>query len=462
MARALDLAGRIVGQSKALARVWPGYWPETQPFIINFPGSGALLVMHGNPPEGWEPMRARDVPPQLRGRVFFRRGDIEGATRPFIIDFPVGGGQTAILVNPGRGVADTAGLLFHERFHFYQMSRFRSLVSVGEFLAPSAVADRVAFAASAELERRILAAAVTRRSGPQQIELLRQYLAVRRAREAALPPQAVKLEQQFERSEGVARYVEGVARHLVFRTPRVEAQLADWLRASLAEEPGGFTMVWFRLRSYSAGAALTHLLSRLDPQGWRRAIEDGGVLVDMVEQKVGRAPDPVRAAEAARRRFGYAELVTQLEAPLREAERQEIKSVDDFRALGRYAVAVEIKITPTNRAVRTPSFSASEMAFLSPTDMVLRHVEVLTMGSGGTELTVRGRPVMMDNFEGHKRTTVLLDAQPRLEGGAALALGSHRLNGIRIREPGLELRLDGPVLVTVEESGMRIRYPAPD
>ena len=332
MARAIDLAARIVDRSGALARIWPGYWPESQAFIINLPGTGGLLIMRGNPPEGWEPMRARDVPRQLRGKAYFRRGEIEGATRPFILGFPLSGGQTAILVNPGKDVADTAGLMFHEQFHAYQFSRFR-ITTGSQFVSPTAVADRVAFAAAAEMERRILAAAVTAQAGAQRIELLRQFLAVRRAREAGLSPEALKEEQGFERTEGVARYVDRIATHLIFREASVEALLVELLRKSLVTESGQFAHVWFRERSYSTGAALTYLLSRLDPEGWRLAIQGGGVLTDLIEQKVGPAPDPARAAEAARRRFGYSALLTELETPLREAERNEIKTADDFRAL---------------------------------------------------------------------------------------------------------------------------------
>lgn len=37
-------ASLILDRSKALARIWPGYWPEEQGFVLYDPAHGAVLV----------------------------------------------------------------------------------------------------------------------------------------------------------------------------------------------------------------------------------------------------------------------------------------------------------------------------------------------------------------------------------------------------------------------------------
>lgn len=67
-------ASLILDHSKALARIWPGYWPEEQGFILYDPGHGAVLVgAEGHP---------RDIT--------YRSGKLPEADSTFVYDYPAG------------------------------------------------------------------------------------------------------------------------------------------------------------------------------------------------------------------------------------------------------------------------------------------------------------------------------------------------------------------------------------
>lgn len=451
----LDVAARIASASDRLSRIWPGYWPEGQPFVIHVAAQGALLVADERVPPGWEPLTGDNLPPSLRGRSYWRRGSIEGASRPFITGFPIGDGRIAIFVNAAQDPETTFALLLHEQFHHYQASKFRPLAL--QFVAPDAVPDRVSFAAAAELERRILSAALSASSATERDHLLRVYLAARHAREATVPAEVRRIERQFEISEGTARYVDRAARSIAFEGVDLERLLVEDLGEPLLDKRGPFTTIWFRTRSYATGAALTHLFKALDPHNWRAAIEAGGDPAALIEAKIGLPPDPAAVVAAAHERFDIAGLVRQAKDPIEAGARAEIKNEAEFMALGRYPLTVEFAPPATNEQALMPTFAASEMASLSPSTLVLRRAETFTIGGGAGQLVVRQRPVMMTDRSGHTRIVVLLDAPPAIEGQARLPHGTRRLQDLRIRDQGVELRFEGPVEVNVGASGMSVR-----
>ena len=138
----LRLASEIRATGRKLSRLWPGYWPRGQAFIIYMPGRGALLISEHGPPS-FRPFDAPGLPKDLRGRAWYREGELEGASQPFMIGYPLGRGRTAVLVRAGPDAGDLATLIFHEQFHDYQRTAFRKMIG-SQFVAPKAIADRVA------------------------------------------------------------------------------------------------------------------------------------------------------------------------------------------------------------------------------------------------------------------------------------------------------------------------------
>lgn len=348
----LQLAARIVEASPALAQIWPGSWPEDQPFVINLPGTGAFLVAAGAAPPGWAPVASERLPPGLRGRTYFRASPIEGESRPFILRFALDDGRTAIFVNADMDAKATAGLLLHEQFHVFQGAAFEG--QNRQFVSPAAVTDRVAFAASAELERRILAAALAAPPAEQR-QLLRTYFLVRRERESMVPAEAREVERGYERTEGTARYVDRVAQAALFGG-EVDRLIVHDLTDTLMDNHGPFVTVWFRDRSYATGAALTHLLSRVQPTGWRTMIEADGDPAALLEARLSPHTNPRRAVSGAKARFGYAQLLRDMRGLIEAGARTEIKTEADFLALGAYPVTIKLPPHVKSQPAMNPTF----------------------------------------------------------------------------------------------------------
>ncbi|HYD14420.1 MAG TPA: hypothetical protein VEC11_16360 [Allosphingosinicella sp.] len=444
--RLIDLAARIQSRSHALAAIWPGYWPEDQAFILYDPEAGALLVSPGAHPASYAPLREADVPASLRGRLFFHRGRLPGMRRPFDIDLPIGDGRTAVIVDVSS--EDILTLLFHEQFHSFQLAAFGP--AAPQFVDPLAIRDRVAFAADAQVERRVLDAALAATTEASRSRRLRQYFALRRAREASVPEAVVRVERGFERSEGVAKYVDRRA-HAIFseRPTALPALLRAELSPLVPSDSTPFLTTWFRSRAYGNGAALSYLLSLYDPAGWQRAVESGGQLDLLLERRIGPIRNPGRLAAAARAEFGHAAIAAALGPVIRAAERTEIKSVAEFLALAPVQLVVEMERTGTG-------FSGRALVPLSPAIVALPRADRLASNGPGVELAVEGRPVLLDSRGAGSTITVLLPAPPLLDGRTAPA-GERRIEGGTIRGEGLDLRLDRPAIMTVEGNRIRIR-----
>lgn len=460
----IETAARIVRGGKALSRIWPGYWPKDQAFIFHAAGEGALLISPGPRPAGFEPLPPDDLPPELRGRAFYRPGTMKEAGGPFSLDFPIGDGKTAMLVNytrsggaPIEGTAVSAATVtLHEQFHAYQETAFKPDKG-GQFVNPLAVKDRVAFAAAAETEQRVLGAAIKARSAAQRKKLLQQYFALRQEREATIPAEVRQVEQGFERSEGTARYVDRVAHAYLFDggAAAVPELIVRELEKNLMQSSGAFGTVWFRGRGYSTGAALSYLLSLYNPL-WRRKVEQGAQLDELLKDAVGMPAEAAALARSARETFGYEARRRRLDEPIRAAEKKEIKSVDEFLALGAYAVTLDIENPKDGPSTLRRGFSARNMADLSPTAVALPTAFTYSLTGPRAALAVKERPVLQETKATRAETTVLLPSPPQAEGIGGLSIGEHRLERLKLSAPGYELTLDRPVVVTVGPKNMRI------
>lgn len=448
----ISTAAEVVRASKQLSQVWPGYWPEDQAFIINVGGMGALLISPGPKPASFKPISSSELPPEIKGRAFFHEGVLSGAQRPFVTDFPIGEGKSAMLVNAqDRDAAKTMALMLHEQFHAYQQTAFKGREK--QFVDPLAVKDRVAFAATADMERNILVEALNAKAAGERQKLLQQYFAVRRERERTVSPEVVKVEQGFERSEGTASFAEKAS--LVAVSGGDENDLKPLLIEQLSTRlppDSAYTSTWFRGRSYGTGAALTYLISQHDAGAWRAKIESGAKLDALLESLVGVVPARRAAglAKAARTRFGYEARRRELEPIIRVAEKAELKSVAEFLALDAYQVVFE---PGAAGAGANPGFSARNMTSLGSTTTALPRAMVFNVAGPTFSLTARDRPVLLEL----RRYTVLLPGPPETGGVGTLSPGEHRLEKLRISATGYELKVDTPVTVQVEPHRMVVR-----
>lgn len=449
---AISIAARIVEAAPQLAKIWPGYWPPEQPFIIYLPGAGALLVSAGERPDSFQPLQDTDLPDPLVGRAFWHSGSLPDVGRPFVIDYPIASERTGILVNAAEADAKRiVTLLLHEQFHGYQKRAFKGGVSA-QFVDPLAIKDRVAFAASAETERRILAKAIDVEDASDRRLLLQQYFALRREREAAMPAQEVGVERGFEHREGTAKYVD-LAGHATIDggRDRLKSLLVAELRKSLASATGAFATHWFRSRSYGNGAAITYLISRLDRGNWQAKIEGGAMLDELLESLVRKPAPGAKAglAESARLSFASNAIQRELEPVIRAGEKAEIKSVQEFLAGAPYRLVLDATAAGTG----STGFNAPNMAQLGPATMVLPKAIMFSFSAPSVSLAATNLPVLMED----RRYTVLTPSAPRIVGLSATEVGDHRLESAMIRGNGIDLKVDRPVVVTVTKTSMFIR-----
>jgi hypothetical protein len=457
----LKLAAEVQETGPRLARLWPGFWPPEQAFIIYRPKHGALLVSAGAPPAPFAPLPAAGLPKPLRGRAWFRAGDLEGVGRPFILNHPIGGGRTAVLVLADEAAKDLATLIFHEQFHAHQRKAFRHS-SGSQFVAPKAVPDRVSFAAAAETERRILAAALRAKPGRPRDKLLHQYLALRREREKSLAPAVLKVERHFEKIEGTAKFIDRAA---VALGPEPNGNLPGLLAEVLREDLGAggqpFLTAWFRSRSYGVGAALTYFLRELDPKRWREAVEGTGSLDERLAELTGfdAVPDPAGLAESARSAFGFGATKADLGPRIRAAERKEIKSAEEFYALGEHRVVFEVKVpTKNGKGAIEMGFATGPggMTLLGEAHLVIPDPRMAEVTLPFAALAVRGRPFMSEGGETN-RYTILLPAGPSVNGRIGLAAGDHGFDRLELTAEGLKISVERPVTVVVRERETIVR-----
>lgn len=449
----LSAAARIRAASAELSRLWPGYWPEDQAFIIQAPGEGALLVSSAPAPAGFGPLPGTELPPPLQGLAWFRPGTLPGSARPFTMDYPIGQARGAMLVNFSGDVPQVIGTIVHEQFHAFQRSAFRPGRS-GQFVDPLAIKDRISFAAAAETEQRVLAAALRSSSERERRAHLRTYFALRREREASLPPAVAAVERGFERSEGSAEYVERLAHAKFFGEG--EATLPKLLAERLERpfQPGvPYMTQLFRRRGYGVGSALIWFVARYAAKDWRSRIEAGGAPDELLEERIGR-PEPAEAARLARQGradFGYEARRAALAPAIRAAEKSEIKSIDEFLALAPFRLAVDAAALAKDAR---PGFSAQNMTPLTPSVMALPLAQLFSISGPKLSLVVRDRAVLMEAQT--QRYSILLPELPQV-GGRLLPVGEHKMDELDLRAPGVELRIERPVIVTVDARSLSVK-----
>ncbi len=437
-------ASLILDRSKALARIWPGYWPQEQAFILYDPAHGAVLVgAEGRP-------RA----------VTYRAGKLPEADTMFVYDYPAGT-PNMMMITVGGDWPTAAEILFHEQFHDFQKDAFGKgdRVHGGEYVDLSTISDRAGFTAAAELERRVLADAILAKTATQRADLSLRYLALRRAREAASGDTIIGKERYFERSEGTAQYVGFTASALVLDgdAGSVADKLAEGLRRSLfANSKGSYSGNWFRTRAYDVGGAIALLLDQLGSPDWKARVEGGEPLDVVLENTLGAigAIERERLATATRVRYGSQQVLIDMTAALAAAPKT-LESTTDFMRLGSRYLIISISV-PFDKLADGREFSSTKQmipvgksatAFLDVVDFQIKRP--------GINVRLQGRSIMTERMPAKPREpvtkiyTVALDGKLKLPKLDQLSLGTHILSTVDLSVAGLIVDIERPVIVTV-------------
>lgn len=428
-------AVRVLSHQAALSRIWPGFWPDGQPFILHHPETGAVFAGAAAP-----------------GGPEFRPGPLPGADAGYELDYPSGVPDTVALKYEGD-VADLS-TLFHEQFHDHQTGTFLWTAGVQEeFVDTSLIPDLAAFAAAAEIERRVLVEALTARRPAERRRLAARYLALRSHRLSPLDPAIAKAEAYREWTEGTAEYVGVQGAAIVAEKPDgARDRIVEGLRRDLNSASGGFSINWFRWRAYSVGAGIAWLLDDFGAD-WRPKVEAGAHLDDLLAEAVG---DPAASPDAAAllRRYGYARLRREMAGKLDRAP-QAPTSREAFLASAPRRLAIEVAVPPARAAELEMSFQADGMTPLPGGVLALTEVGYLIVRLGEVDLWVSDRPVLTEMAGPAARQIVLLQSFEGLDhfaasaGGEAaplsLDLGWIRLNAsaatVEVTDQEIRLRL---------------------
>lgn len=443
------MARVVLSAQVAVDDVWPGFWPERQPFLVYEPEGDALLYSPAAPPSGYAPYRLTAAEAALhpwRQRLYWHEGTPDGLYGLYDAAYRTGD-VTATAVVLQESIEATLQTLFHETFHVYQHRHFDGESAGLGFVAPAAITDSMT--AKAEVERRILREALQSESPDRSRELARQYLAVRASRNRETPAKAREIERMVERDEGSAQLVgiQATMAALARGPDAVSARIERGLAVPLGELGGGLSERMFRWRLYGTGAAIGLLLERFGVEGWRERLEQDGAFEALLAEATGfEAAATTRSmAERALERFDYGSL-------LRQARAREVAAAAPSFDAG---VRVVITFSGEPGNVRS-SFKGSYTAL--DEQLVLIEADLYTAEITDFTLVAREVDVLLDNRD-DTRLSFAVAALPAIEGLPRDA-GTATLQRLTLQTDELTIRADRPVKVRSLAASIEIEVPA--
>jgi hypothetical protein len=441
-----ERAAELVLNAPAAANeVWPGFSMPGRDWLV-YDDTGAYLVTPSKPP----------APFVAKGRMFVHAGPMPGRAGTLNLAYRLGD-LTVVAVRAAATPERTAGLLYHEAFHVWQRERFSYLSAPAGPAGDYAAELTTGLAASMEVERRALRAAI--RAGGIDTVRLQEAVAVRAQRAASSSDALRAAERNVERREGLARYVEehSLARALrrSDRAPidAIAAQLAIPLR-SFGGSPDERLV---RARAYSTGGAMGVLLDRLGVEWKVRAHREALDL--LLAEHVALPPTAMSTLVAdAYARYEHQELLTSTNPPWGALTGGLTEQV--FDALAPYRLVLEVPDgTRPAWKLSTSAEQVSGMHRPAAGVLLLPRAGRFTADGPGFSAVVTDRPVRLDDVtsSGQRRTiTVLLGGPPRLNGQVVAADLDATLSNVRIEADGVLVTVAGSVRVIADESGLRV------
>lgn len=430
----LAIARRVVSREGDLSQLWPGFWPPGQPFILHDPATGSVFG-GGAAPGGPE----------------YRPGPLPGAHSAYELDYPSGAPNTvALRYQAGAANLDT---LFHEQFHDYQSEGFRWRGGgTDEFVDPFLIPDKAAFAAAAEIERRVLARALSARRPAERRRLAGQYLALRRYRLGGLDAAVADAEAHREWSEGVAEYVGLRGAAIVAGRPDdARRRIVQGLRKDLNAAGGGFSTSWFRWRAYGVGAAIAWLLDDLGVD-WRPAVEDGARLDEVLAQAIGQAGTERHPGDLLAR-YQFGRLRREMADRLRDAPHAP-STREEFLASAPIRLVIEVIVPQGRLGEVETSFQADGMTSLPDGLLALTEVGYFVVRFEEIDLRISDRPVLAEFRSDAPRHVVLLSSFDGLTDLVEAPSGNLEPAGLHLDLDWIHLRAPH---ATIERDGNELR-----
>ena len=255
-------AEKIRSQSPRIAQIWPGFWSESEPFIVFNDVGETLIFTTGEALPGYAAQQ---------GNYYYYTERLANTTDfAFFINYPLPNSQKATAVRVGDSHLDTLDSLVHEAFHGYQDTHFNNLHQLS-FIEPSYF--------NAAMVRGLIRfqfSLAQKAHAVQSETLVRDWLTFRVAFQHAIAPEVGELLAGFEHLEGTAHWVGIQAAY----AEHSRNQLGDFLRHFQARFENSNDV---RTSSYATGAFLTDILNEYAPASydWRTKLEEGSTPLEV-------------------------------------------------------------------------------------------------------------------------------------------------------------------------------------
>lgn len=426
----LQLHNTLARHAARLAVIWPSFRPDTLSVLYVIPGIAKLLTPWPDPPPaGMTALAPGGGAWSGRGSVSFPRGR------------PIG----FLSVDSTASPALVLGTAVHEAFHSFELTRQgpdrRFGAGENSMLVmsyPVFDAENLALLAR---ESTLLHRAATAKSAAEAKREAREFLAVRRARQARLTPEMVEFERRAELHEGLAQYT--LVRSLALLA-MLEPTLAEGARREIRNEQTQLDSVLtvgprsIRRHYYASGAAIGLLLDRLSDPGWKERIEAGD---EWLEDELVRVVGPVPAA------------IAPLPTSLRLAAALAVDSLRAHRQtqldslLGRSGIRLTLT-QPRPGMLQPCGFDPQNTLQVTPGRLL--HTRFLRLCADSGTSAEFDRPVLEDQPAASFVTGLDVDDSLVIAvSGEAIPspAGAREVTNLTVHGPGVELRAAHAVLV---------------
>jgi hypothetical protein len=348
------------------------------------------------------------------------------------------------------------GTAVHEAFHAYESSRRAPdrRFGAGEnsmlvMSYPVFDAENLALLARESALLRLAAAGKSAAGAKRQA---REFLAVRRARQARLAPEFVEFERQAELHEGLAQYT--LVRSLDIISA-VEPSLAAQAGREVRHEMAMLDSVMIvgprsiRRNFYASGAAIGLVLDRLGDPGWKARIEVGN---EWLDDELARVAGPVPA------------VTTPLPASLRLAAGIAVDSLRGRRQAQLDSLyhrnGIRVTVAQARPGMLQPcGFDPQNTLQVTPGRLL--HTRFLRLCADSSTSAEFDRPVLEDRPSASFVTAFDEDDSLAIRSaGEAIPspTGAREVMNLTVQGPGLELRAARAVLVGASGRLMVIPY----
>lgn len=450
-----ELAITINQAASGLSRLWPGYWPVDQAYVLY--DNDECWLVGDKAPLGAHAVEDAKLPPGLIGRSYTFPCDIGkhhdfalehdwgGVTAPGVRTRPTGGGKPRRVGKQSLTVVDT---LFHEQFHTFQHQHFRE-TEIGHVavsaLSASLVADKL-------MEKTLLVQALKAESEAQRRTVLQSYLSLRAARRDAMTPETRAVEDAWVRSEGTAQYMGDKATALVKGRPgswRDELAI-DFLQLEVDAFDSPLADTLFRWQAYGVGAAELRLLEHFGLDFPAR-IADGATPADLLLEALGQPLLPPAAIRKALEGSRLEKDTKKVAEELWENEQERHEAYAEFEE-------EPYKLILDAKASKGAYFEANGMISVDDKRTLVHKLIRFNEKTPHYELQVKKRPLLLEGGgEGRTRYQVALRAPAELEGCTLGGAGGECPAGTLLDVSGVRLELMAPSTVKVQDGRMEIR-----